>query len=167
MQNENRLRYQFCNHISLKIEKYSSLQWSWRPEFGGDNSPRRVSKRSAWESIAHCWSHNCFPNYSTTFNPFKKRIGLKWRKVVSAFKKAVPCIILFFREIGRRLIVGWARELPQMGANQNWGLKMSDNQPLKSTNRLHLQLLSFISNLIYCVAPLLAIHFKWLHNHGK
>lgn len=55
----------------------------------------------------------------------KSIYGLNERKFGLWLKKEVPCIIMFSRATGRRLLVARARELPQIRANQDRSLEMS------------------------------------------
>lgn len=61
----------------------------------------------------------------TTLGQFKKYISSKWTKIRFVDKKEVPCIIMSFRAMGRRLLVERTRELPQIRANQSRSLEMS------------------------------------------
>lgn len=68
---------------------------------------------------------NAFQKIPTTLGQFKKYISSKWTKIRFVVKKEVPCIIMSFRAMGRRLLVERTRELPQIRANQSRSLEMS------------------------------------------
>lgn len=59
------------------------------------------------------------------WNNLKSIYRLNERKFGLWLKKEVPCIIMYFRAMGRRLLVERTRELPQIRANQSGSLEMS------------------------------------------
>lgn len=68
---------------------------------------------------------NALQKNPTTSGQFKKYTWSKWTKIRFVVKKEVPCIIMPFRAMGRRLLVERTRELPQMRTNQSGSLEMS------------------------------------------
>lgn len=83
---------------------------------------------------------NALQKNPTTFGQFKKYISSKWTKIRFVDKKEVPCIIMSFRAMGRRLLVERTRELPQIRANQSRSMEMSATWlPLlfKKNNKKH------------------------------
>lgn len=79
-------------------------------------------REKAWHTAP---GRNALQTIPTTLGQFKKYISSKWTKIRFVVKKEVPCIIMSFRAMGRRLLVERTRKLPHIRANQSRSLEMS------------------------------------------